>query len=191
MKKCPFCVEDIPEESKVCKFCSSTVVRKCPFCAEEIVAQAKACRFCGSAIPGAAPAPARPAAARGPIGEERGVGLAIVLTVLTCGIYGLVWLYKMGDELNAHEGKGRISPGVDVLLSLVTCGLWYIFLMYKYPSVLHDLSVEEGGPVSDVSVICLVLALLGGIIPFGGLIAAAILQSEINKHWEAHRSSGA
>lgn len=193
MKKCPFCAEEIPEDSKVCKFCSSTVVRKCPFCAEEIVANAKACRFCGGEIPASAPAPSAAAAAtaRGPIGEERGVAVAILLTVLTCGIYGLVWLYKMGDELNSHQGKGRISAGVDVLLCLVTCGLWFIYLMYKYPSVLHDISVEEGGPVVDVTVICLVLALLGGFIPFGGLIAVAILQGEINKHWEAHRASGA
>jgi hypothetical protein len=193
MKKCPFCVEEIPEDAKVCKFCSSTVVKKCPLCAEEIVATANACRFCRSEIPSAgAPRPAKaPAPARGPLGEERGVVALILLTVLTCGIYGLVALYKIGSELNAHEGKGRISPGVDLLLTIVTCGFWSIFLMYKYPTVLHDLSAEEGGPPSDVAVICLVLSIMGYFIPFTPLVGLAILQSELNKHWEAHRASGA
>src|SRR5688572_14058876 len=102
MKTCPFCAESIPEESKVCKFCSSTVVRKCPFCAEEIVANATSCRFCRSDLPAAA-AKAAPPAPSGPLGDERGVVMSIVLTFLTCGIYGWVLLYKIGDELNTHQ----------------------------------------------------------------------------------------
>lgn len=185
MKKCPFCVEEIADESKVCKFCSSTVVKKCPFCAEEIVATARACRFCRSEIPDAL-SPARPRAARGPLGEERGVVLAIVLTILTCGIYGLVLLYKIGDELNAHDGKGQIKPGVDLLLTIVTCGLWGIWLMYRYPRVLQEITAEEGRPIVDVSVPCLILSIFGFQI-----VAVAILQSELNKHWEEHRAEGA
>lgn len=188
MKKCPFCVEDIPAESKVCKFCSSTVVKKCPFCAEEIVATARLCPVCKSAIPDApsAPAAARPTSPKGPLGEERSVVTAILLTILTCGIYGFVLLYKVGDELNTHDGKGRINPGVDLLLAIVTCGLWGIWLMYHYPRVLHDITAEEGRPIVDIAVPCLVLSIFGFQI-----VSLAILQSELNKHWEAHRAEGA
>ncbi|HEX7900253.1 MAG TPA: DUF4234 domain-containing protein [Planctomycetota bacterium] len=184
MKKCPFCAEDIPEESKVCKFCSSTVVRKCPFCAEEIVANATSCRFCRSAIP-AAGAPASSPVPSGPLGAERGVVMSIVLTFLTCGIYGWVWLYKIGDELNSHQGMGRLKPGVDILLILVTCGLWGIYVMYKYPRALQEITQDEKAPVVDLTVPCLILTIFGLQI-----VSLAILQSELNKHWEAHHAQG-
>jgi len=186
MKKCPFCLEEIPADAKVCKFCSSTVVRKCPFCAEEIAAPSKACRFCRSEIPDGpgpdAPRPPEAPVATRPVGEERGVVVSILLTILTCGIYGWVLLYKIGDELNAHQGKGQLKPGVDLLLILVTCGLWGIYVMYKYPRVLQEITADEKIPVVDLTVPCLILTI------FGLQIAAlAILQSELNKHWEAHR----
>jgi len=188
MKKCPYCAEEIPAESKVCKFCSSTVVRKCPYCAEEIVATATTCRFCRSEIPAAAVAsstPSPPPAPAGPLGEERGVVLSILLTFLTCGIYGWVLLYKIGDELNTHQGKGQLKPGVDILLILVTCGLWGIYVMYKYPRVLQEITQDEKVPVVDLTVPCLILTICGLQIA-----ALAILQSELNKHWEAHRALG-
>ena len=185
MKKCPFCAEDIPEESKVCKFCSSTVVRKCPFCAEEVVANATSCRFCRSEIPAAATSTAPPAPT-GPLGDERGVVISIVLTLLTCGIYGWVLLYKIGDELNTHQGKGQLKPGVDILLILVTCGLWGIYVMYKYPKVLQEITADEKVTVVDLTVPCIILTIFGLQI-----VALAILQGELNKHWEAHRVSGA
>lgn len=192
MKKCPFCAQDIPEDAKVCKFCSSTVVRKCPFCAEEIAANAKACRFCRSEISdgpgGAAPAKVTSSEPSGPLGEDRGVGMAVVLTFLTCGIYGLVLLYKIGDELNRHQDRNRINPGVDLLLTLCTCGLWSFVIMYKYPAALREIAQAESRPVVDITVPCLLLSLLGGFP--GWLAAIAILQSEVNKHWEAHRAQG-
>jgi hypothetical protein len=183
MKKCPFCVEEIPEDAKVCKFCSSTVVKKCPFCAEEIVATANACRFCRSEIPAAgAVSKPGPVFSGGPEGEERSVVLNIILTILTCGLYGLVLLYKIGDELNTHQGKNQIKPGLDLLLTIVTCGFWGIWLMYKYPRVLQEITAEESRPVVDLTVPCLILTIFGLQI-----VALAILQSELNKHWEAHR----
>lgn len=48
MKKCPFCLNDIPEEARICKFCHQTLTKFCPLCAEEISAIAKTCRFCGA-----------------------------------------------------------------------------------------------------------------------------------------------
>lgn len=187
MKRCPFCGEEIPEESRVCKFCSSAVVRKCPYCAEEIVAVARQCRFCGSDLAGggsAGPGERRARPAReAPLGEVRGVAVTILLTILTCGIYGLVTLYRIGEELDRHQGKGRINAGMDILLLFVTCGLWSFYVMYKYPQVLQEITLEEEMPPVDVTVPCILLTVFGLYI-----VAVAILQSELNRHWEAHRT---
>ena len=42
----------------------------------------------------------------GPLGEQRGVGFVIILTIVTLGIYGLYWQYKTYSELKAHRGDG-------------------------------------------------------------------------------------
>ena len=41
MRKCPFCLQEIPEDAKVCKHCSKTVVKRCTSCNQEIVAGRK------------------------------------------------------------------------------------------------------------------------------------------------------
>lgn len=188
MKKCPYCMEEIPEESKVCKFCNSAVVKKCPFCAEEINALAKKCRFCNSdlASPTGEAKPKRSRAqmrADTTLGEERGIAVTLLLILLTCGIWGLVVQYKIGDEISRHQGKGQINAGMDLLLVFLTCGLWGIYLMYKYPKVLQEITIEEEMPVVDLAVPCILLTIFGF-----HLVALLILQNELNKHWDAHRT---
>lgn len=179
MKTCPFCAEQIPETAKVCKFCSSTVVKKCRACAEDLVADAKTCRFCGAAAD--APVPTSAASAPGPVFERRGILELILFTFLTCGIYGLFALYRIGTEINAHRGKDELKPGLDILLLFLTCGFWGVWLMYKYPSELSRICQEENKPAVDITVPCLILTIFGM-----NIVALAILQSELNKHWESH-----
>ena len=42
----------------------------------------------------------------GPLGRERGIGFAIVMTIVTIGIYGIYWIYKSFDEVKRHRGEG-------------------------------------------------------------------------------------
>ncbi len=42
----------------------------------------------------------------GPLGKERGVGMGILLYIVTLGIYGLVWTYKNFEEMKQHTGEG-------------------------------------------------------------------------------------
>ena len=39
--------------------------------------------------------------------QKRDIALSIILTVVTCGIYGLYWMYKRTDEIHALSGKPR------------------------------------------------------------------------------------
>ena len=188
MRKCPYCLEEIPEEAKVCKHCSKTVVKRCPSCAEEIVATAKKCRFCSADLEekaAAMPVQAHVMRPDSTCGERREIVLTLVLIIITCGIYGLIVSYKMGDELNRHSGRNEINPGLDLLLTFLTCGLWVFYMMYKYPKVLQDVIQEEGGPANDLVLPCLLLTFFGLHI-----VALLILQGELNKHWELHQSPG-
>ena len=54
--------------------------------------------------------------------EKRSGGTVVLLTILTCGIYGYYWWYKQGElmeKLNYESGKASSSsPILYLLLSL-------------------------------------------------------------------------
>ncbi|HYF00443.1 MAG TPA: DUF4234 domain-containing protein [Planctomycetota bacterium] len=181
-KPCPMCAEAVPADAKVCPWCKSVLERRCPACAETIPADATVCRFCRSAV-AAGEVPVRPrAAVAGPTGEERDVLTLVLLTLVTCGIYGLVVSYRIGEELNAHRGRADLRPGLDIVLSIVSCGLWGIYVMYCYPRALEDVVRDEGGTPPQIMLPCLLLSIFGLHI-----VALAIFQHELNAHWKTHR----
>ena len=52
----------------------------------------------------------------GPVGKVRGTGVAILLALVTFGIYTLVWYYQVHEEMKKHSGQG-IGGGVALLLA--------------------------------------------------------------------------
>ena len=52
----------------------------------------------------------------GPVGKVRGTGIAILLALVTFGIYTLVWYYQVHEEMKKHSGQG-IGGGVALLLA--------------------------------------------------------------------------
>lgn len=189
MRKCPYCLQEIPEDAKVCKHCSMTVVKQCPKCSQEIMATARKCRFCQAdleALKGG-PIPVTGAVVNdAPCGERREIVISLVLMFLTCGLYGFVLLYKMGDEINRHSRRDVINPGMDLLLIFLTCGFYLYYILYKYPKTLQEMVKDEGGPDNDLVLPCILFAIFG--MP---IVSFLILQGELNKHWELHQSRGA
>ena len=49
--------------------------------------------------------------------KQRSVGIAILLTLVTCGIYGYYWCYKQGERLN--EAKMQRGIMVDSSASIL------------------------------------------------------------------------
>ena len=43
---------------------------------------------------------------RGPLGKPRGIGVCILLAIVTLGIYTFVWTWKTHDEIKSHSGIG-------------------------------------------------------------------------------------
>ena len=181
MKSCPFCKQDVPDAFRVCTHCNRVLERACPFCAEMISTQARVCRFCSSDLgnaPEGGPLP-RPV---GPVGEDRSLVLWVILTLLTCNLGVLIWIYLIGNDLNAHGRRDRLNTGIDLLLVILTCGLWTYYLMYRYPRTYMDILEEEGGrSSSDLAVLCLIVGI------FVPVVSLAILQSEMNGHWRQHQ----
>ena len=191
MTTCPYCAKSADDTARVCKSCGRALVQRCLACAEDIPVLSQTCPKCQTAQnvpppPTPPVAPAAPAAAAfTPVGEERNIVMILVLWFITCGIYGLVALYQIGTELNAHRRRNELSPGVDILLGILTCGVWFVYVLYRYAQVLKEISEQEGGPSQDVTTICLVLQ-VAKYFGCPGIVSVLVLQNELNVHWRRH-----
>ena len=94
----------------------------------------------------AASAAAPSAAGSRPLGTYRGIGKLIVFTLITLGIYAIVWQWKTFNQLKAYRGQG-VSGFVGFLLSFV---LVSVFLLPSYVGKLYQ---EDGqrAPISGWS----------------------------------------
>ena len=106
--------------------------------------------------------------------DKRSVGLAIVLSIVTCSIYGWYWLYQLLSTLYRLNNRPS-NAGLDIVLSLVTCGIYYIYLSYKLGKLESGAVSAQGRPHKDDSILYLVLAIFGLWI-----INYAIIQANIN-----------
>ena len=110
--------------------------------------------------------------------KEKSIALSVVLSFVTCGLYGLYWLYSIAKDLNdlsasQHQEKGP-DPFLVVILSIVTCGIYLIYYMWKAGKMVSSLT-KNGQHLSDDSIILMVLAILQL-----SLVSYCILQSNIN-----------
>lgn len=109
---------------------------------------------------------------------ERNIGVSIILTIFTCGIYGIFWFISLTDEIrNASEDSNLPSGGMAFLLTLVTCGIYGLFWAYQMGKGLASAHRLAGDTVvSDNSILYLILQIFGfGIINF------AIMQNDLNQ----------
>lgn len=109
---------------------------------------------------------------------RRSVGLCIVLSIVTCGIYSLYWLYCMAEDANRLISRPNPSSGgLVLLLSIVTCGIYEFYWLYRTGEDLDRLRVDRGGLPGHLGLLYLLLAIFGFSI-----ISFALLQSELNEY---------
>ena len=97
-------------------------------------------------------------------GTNRSIVMCIVLSFVTCGIYGIYWMIKLNDEINAIHGTPEdTSGGMVLLLTIVTCGIYGIFWMYKMGGKIDDIKASLGESPSSISssILYLLLSLVG------------------------------
>ncbi len=108
--------------------------------------------------------------------KKRDIAISIILTIVTCGIYGLYWCACLNDELK-HEAKedGFTSGGMVVLLSIVTCGIYTIYWSYKMGEFVDKTKKNT----DNTGILYLILSLIGFDI-----VVYALIQNELNKKIE-------
>ena len=101
------------------------------------------------------------AASTPPVGKPRRVLVIILLSIITFGIYGLVWIYKTFEEMKEYSGKG-VGGWVGVILDIVI-GFVIPFLMASEVGKLYNGDGKEN-PVSGWTGCWVFLPLVGGIV---------------------------
>ncbi len=110
--------------------------------------------------------------------EQRNIALCIVLSIVTCGIYGIYWFIRITDETNEVSSRvGEISGIGAFLLSLVTCSFYDLYWAYRQGRKLNIAKSDYGIPTDDNSHIIYLLLCLFGL----QIVALALMQNELNK----------
>ena len=109
---------------------------------------------------------------------KRSIPLAIVLTLVTVGLYAIYWLYTLTEDAHAAAGeRTTASGGMVILFSLITCGIYSFYWLYKMGETIIMAKQRRGMTVdTNLPIIYLVLALFGF-----GIISYALMQNSLNE----------
>src|SRR5262245_44056892 len=88
--------------------------------------------------------PHRSGRTRRPDMTKRDSWIVPLLSMVTCGIYGMWWHYQSTEELKVVSGRSDLSGVMDVLLSLVTCGVYFWYAEYRNAQIVTELLASRG-----------------------------------------------
>jgi len=126
----------------------------------------------------APPPPVPPAASAGwgPIGKVRSPAAVIIFSIITLGIYFLVWTYKVFQELKDHTSDGVGGVIGLVIALLITPVNWFLL-----PSEIGNMYAKAGQekPVTGMTGFWNLIPLIGTII------WVVKVQGAMNRRWES------
>ena len=117
----------------------------------------------------------------GPLGQPRGIGFAILMAIITLGIYSLYWVFKTQDEVKNHSGEGVGGVLGLVIYILVSPVTWFLV-----PSEVGKMYQQDGrtAPFTGWTGLWLLLPIVGAFVWF------IKIQGALNRYWESKSSAG-
>lgn len=108
--------------------------------------------------------------------QRRSIPVCIILSIVTCGIYGIYWFICLNNDANTASNTYGTSGGMAALFSIITCGLYGIYWAYKQGEKIDAAKNSRGIPSGNSAILYLVLYIFGLSI-----VAYAIMQDELNQ----------
>ena len=169
---CRNCGEALNDNQAVCLKCGVEVGKGrsfCPNCGNEVAQEAVVCVRCGVPLKNSA----KPRGINTDGIAERELVRSTILSIITCGIYSIIWFIALTNEMNKATGnEDDTNGGLSFLLSLVTCGIYGHYWAYKMGEK-RDAMIGEK---AFSNILYLVLSLFGFSI-----VVYALLQDTLNK----------
>lgn len=111
---------------------------------------------------------------------RRSTGLTVLITIVTCGIWAMIWSYKNGDELKRYSGEGL--GGVAYLVITLLFAPVTMFMMANEVEQLYRKEGKEP-PITTLWGLWFLLPLIGNLIWY------VRIQSALNNYWVEHGQS--
>ena len=144
----------------------------CTRCGQQIEEGARYCPYCGEKI-----YKEEYTYDQAPI-YSRSIPIAIILSIVTFGIYGLYWLYCLASDVNTLTGEEDSSGFKVLILSIITLGLYELYWLYKVGERLSDFQTYQGEMVDSYrALVYLILGIFGL-----NIVARALIQNDLNKY---------
>lgn len=121
--------------------------------------------------------PASTASASGAAATAEGtayynLGMHVVLLLLTFGVWYLIWIYRMTGYLNRVKDEQPRNPTNQLLLCIFV-PFYTVWWVYQSAQRIDKLAATKG-IASDLSMLCLILAIFVGVVP------PILMQDKIN-----------
>jgi RNA polymerase subunit RPABC4/transcription elongation factor Spt4 len=171
---CRNCGEQMNENQAICLKCgvaTGTGKSFCHNCGNAVAEEAVVCVNCGVALKTNANGNATNSNTNGI--KHRSIVTAILLSIVTCGIYGIFWFISLTNDMNTLSGRvNDTNGGTAFLLTLVTCGIYGYIWAYKLGEKRDIVANEKGSS----NILYLILTFFGlGVVVYG------LAQDTINK----------
>ena len=131
------------------------------------------------AAPMASPSPAPTTPPSAPVGtgapgQPRSALLVLLLTIVTFGIWALVWSFQNGDELKRYSGRGL--GGVAYLFITLFLAPITMFLLASEVEQLYRADGKEP-PITTIWGLWFLLPIIGNLVWY------LRIQSALNEYW--------
>ena len=108
--------------------------------------------------------------------QEKNIVVQIILSLVTCGIYGIYWFITLTDDVALLNENKDFSGVKSLIFTLITCGIYGIYWNYKIGKEMYEANKKNNiTGASDNSIAYLILSLFGLSI-----ITYCLVQNEIN-----------
>ena len=108
--------------------------------------------------------------------QHRNIAVCIILSIITCGIYGLYWYYSLANDINWVSGHNDdTSGGMVLLLTILTCNIYGLYWMYRAGCKIDEARQARNYSSQNNGIVYLILSLFGFSI-----VSYALMQNELN-----------
>lgn len=115
-------------------------------------------------------------------GEVRNPITVLILSMLTCGVYAIYWLYMVVQDINRGLGREEFNFIKELALTFLTCGIWGIYFQWRLSEATVEVERAWGvQPTMDPPILFLM-----GVVGMGPFF----MQTALNNAWENGTAGG-
>ena len=124
------------------------------------------------------------------LNTNRSLVAYILLTIITCGIYGFYFVYSLAHDVNiACHNDGERTPGLAtyLILSFITCGFYSLYWEYKVVNRIYNNQKQYNLNIVENGTTVLMWRLFGALICWlGTYVGINILINNANMICKAY-----